>query len=173
MKFAHQTAARLAAAVVPEEPLTPMERAIVRQQFLSMPREEQRHTHFWAWPCPSVVWWLDSRLPRPNVKTAKVEGHRYYCPQCVRVTPDVFGFKHYHGGELFWASVDGQLDGGPECPTCTAPYWEKWSRVICEIAKSGIAMSRREALEIKERFHSPYSVETILMTLRWTTWNPR
>lgn len=165
--FAHQTAARLAAAAVPEEPLTPMERAVIRRQFLSVSREEQRHTHLWAWPRPSVAWWTDSRLPRPNVKTAKVEGHRYYCPQCVRVTPDAFGFKHHHGGELTWASVDGQLDGGPECPTCMAPYWETWRHVLHRIAEYAVTECHRKAGEIK------YSVDAILLGGTHLGWNPR
>lgn len=171
--FAHQTAARLAAAAVPEEPLTPMERAVIRRQFLSVSREEQRHTHLWAWPRPSVAWWTDSRLPRPNVKTAKVEGHRYYCPQCVRVTPDAFGFKHHHGGELTWASVDGQLDGGPECPTCMAPYWETWRHVLHRIAEYAVTECHRKAGEIKKQFKSPYSVDAILLGGTHLGWNPR
>jgi len=160
--------------MVPEEPLTPMERAIVRQQFLSMPREEQRHTHFWAWPCPSVVWWIDSRLPRSNVKTAKVEGFLYYCPQCSHETvTDILGaWYRFSFGELFWASVDGQLDGGPECPTCMAPYWEAWRRVLHKIAEYAFAECRRKAEEIKMQFNSPYSVDVIMMGMRME-WNPR
>lgn len=172
MKFAHQTAARLAAAVVPEEPLTPMERAIVRQHVLSLPPEERHYVHFVTVPRPTVAWWREPRLPLREGRTVKIERCLYYCPQCVRVTPDVFGFKHHHGGELFWASVDGQLDGGPECPTCMAPYWEAWRRVLHKIAEYAVAECHRKAEEIKMQFNSPYSVDVIMMGMRME-WNPR
>lgn len=153
--YAHKTAARLAYSLNLDE-LTVMERAIARQHAIQS-RSGGEYRRIIGYPRSSDCSGIFTRLPLHKWIQVHTELCRYQCG-C--------------GTELFWAYVDGQLDGGPNCPKCMAPYWEAWRRVLYRIADYAVSECRRKAEELQLVTGSCFSVDVILAGGIDLDWNP-
>lgn len=151
---------------------TPMERAFARQHML-----DRLGTALEA-GCRSVKFTvgrfdhmsgLISKRVLTYSKTVEVEFCWFVCPACRVVRSAAFGGEKVERRWLPWALVNDRLDGGPECPNCSAPYWEEWRRVLWGIASQAVAQCYVEAEVISNE--SGCTVESILDTFQMS-WNP-